>query len=114
MEDNDRKRQILRIREEKKGQLYCVSFLSKREKTKGKKDEETASSDSPVSASSQTPDQGDLGMSMDGRQQGQQPITFRLTQGLTTHTTQIHTSYLDKCIKYTDTLTTKRHKTACS
>lgn len=37
------------------------------------KDKETANSDGPESASSPTPQQGDTGTSMVGRQQGQQP-----------------------------------------
>lgn len=40
---------------------------------KEKEAKEMASSDNPVSASKQTPEQGNLGKSMDGRQRGERP-----------------------------------------
>lgn len=61
---------MLRMIKERMGQLQCQ--LSVKERESRHKRQRDSSTDSPLSASSQTPDQGDLGTSMDGRQQGQQ------------------------------------------
>lgn len=57
---------MLRMMKERKGQLRCQ--LSVKERESRHKRQRGSSTNSPMSASSQTPDQGDLGTSMDRRQ----------------------------------------------